>query len=110
MGGADGKGREGEPMAKARRGRDEGSIEELPSGKFRARVSTKDPATGARRMVTRAFDTKREALSFRDELLRKKRAGLVLPEASTLGKWLDDWLAVQRTQLDPRSHDQLEQH
>jgi len=83
-----------------RRGRGEGLIDVLPSGKFRVRVSCTESGTGKRVVVTNTFDTKREALVFRDDMERRKRAGMtVLPPRSArkVGDWLDDWLAVQRT-------------
>src|SRR5262245_14062427 len=85
-------------MAK-RRGRGEGSVEELPSGKFRAVVSDgveTDPVTGKpkRRKVAFTADTKTEVLKWLRDRLQEKDAGqLAHCGRTTVGQWLDEWLA-----------------
>lgn len=85
---------------RTRRGRGEGSIEELPSGKFRVVVSAgHDPETHKRVKITRSFDTKGEALAFRDEMLRQQRHGelpLLGTRKMTVNAWLDTWIAGKR--------------
>src|SRR3712207_7803189 len=51
----------------------------LPSGKFRVVVSAGKAAdTGQRVKIQRTFDTKREAMVFRDEMLRQQRSGVAM--------------------------------
>ena len=89
-----------------RRGRGEGSIEELPSGKFRVVVSAgTDPANGKRVKITRTFDTKREAVVFRDEMLRQQRAGVTPTTGrALLADWLRQWLEKVKPQLATHSY------
>ena len=60
-----------------------------------------DPATGKRRQhYKQGFRTKREAEAALDELLSGVRSGDVVSQTSTtLGQFLDDWLASQNQRL-----------
>jgi len=88
-------------MAGNRRGRGEGSIEELPSGKFRVVISAGKKADGTRRKVARTFGTKREAVAWRSaQLARLNRGELADDTGLTLSAWLDLWLAERRTERD----------
>src|ERR1043166_3865911 len=89
-----------------RRGAGEGSIEVLPSGKFRVVVSAgKDPATGQRVKITRSFDTKREAAAFRDKMLQDRRAGVAPTTGrALLADWLRQWLEMVKPQLATHSY------
>jgi integrase len=82
---------------KARRGRGEGSIEELPSGKWRVIVSGgKDPATGKRLKKTATFESKVQALAWKNEQIQA--AGEKTEARTVLEEWTRRWLAeVQRT-------------
>lgn len=81
----------------SRRGRGEGAVEKLPSGSFRAVLSLGyDPETLKRVRLSRTFPTKREALEWREETLRQHRAGELTVTATTLGEWLDTWLALRK--------------
>jgi integrase len=89
-----------------RRGRGEGSIEQLPSGKFRVVISAGfDPSTGRRLKITGTFDTKKEAAAWRDDQLRQLRAGHTLRAGSTTVRdWVTHWLAVVRATVTPNTH------
>src|SRR4051812_532155 len=89
-----------------RRGRGEGSIEELPSGKFRVVVSAgRDAGTGKRIKITRSFDTKREALAFRDEMLTQQRAGVAPTQGrATLADWLRQWLELVKGKVETHTY------
>ena len=93
-----------------RRGRGEGSIEQLPDGKFRAFlsagfVSGKD-GKPKRRRISRTFDTKREALIFLRTLQAAQANGqFVIAEPSTVADWLDRWLALYQPQVAPSTYD-----
>lgn len=89
-----------------RRGRGEGSIEER-GGKFRVIISGGfDPQTGKRRKMTATFDTKKEALAWRDEQMQQRRKGLVATAGKmTLGEWLDRWLEIRKPKVAPKTYD-----
>ena len=93
-----------------RRGRGEGSIEQLPDGKFRAFlsagfVSGKD-GKPKRRRISRTFDTKREALIFLRTLQAAQANGqFVIAEPSTVADWLDRWLALYKPQVAASTYD-----
>jgi integrase len=85
-----------------RRGRGEGSIEELPSGKFRAILSAGIIPGGKRRRVTFTADTKREALAWlRERQAEQKRGTLADDGKMTLGEWLDRWLLAKKASVEP---------
>lgn len=70
----------------ARRGRGEGTIEQLPSGKWRAVLPGRSKAGR-----TKSFPSKAEAL----EWLRR-HADQRVASAGTLGGWLDEWLVLHQ--------------
>jgi integrase len=86
-----------------RRGRGEGSIEELPSGKFRVVLGGGvDPATGKRvKDTSEAFDTKREAMAWRTARQAERSRGVASDAGKiTLAGWLDRWLAVKKGKVE----------
>jgi hypothetical protein len=85
---------------KKRRGRGEGGIAELPSGKFRVVISGgRDYATDRRIKLTRTFDAEREALAIRDELLRQRRSGMALTTGrGRVAERRRQWLGVMQGQ------------
>lgn len=87
-------------MAK-RRGRGEGSIEELKNPtRFRVTLSFGvDPATGKRRKASKTFRTKKDALDWRD---RQRRDGY--GAAGTLGDWLTSWLELHKAHAAPQNY------
>lgn len=87
-------------MAK-RRGRGEGSIEQLPDGRWRAVLSQGiDAATGKRQRRKLYGRTKAEALA---KLRAAQAAGATPDGKATLGEWLDRWLEQKRGQVQPAS-------
>jgi integrase len=94
-------------MAKSRRGRGEGSIEELPSGKWRAVLSNGlDPATGKRRKLTYTADTKKEAqVWLRERQGERDRGQLADAGKMTVGEWLDQWLAGRKPDIAGKTYD-----
>src|SRR5690242_2040074 len=94
-------------MSRQRRGRGEGSIEKLPSDKFRVVLSAgKDPETGKRQKLAATFDTKKEALRWRDEQLSLLRTGRVAVAGArmTLGDWLRQWLQIVKPKVARHTH------
>ena len=74
-----------------------GSIEQLPSGKYRAVVSSMDPLTGKRIKLARTFETMEEAVTFRNEASgrqKRQRAG-----KKTVGEWLEEWLQLKQGKI-----------
>ncbi len=84
-------------MSKKRRGRGEGSIEILPSGKYRAVVSSVDPLTGKRLKTTSTFATKDEAVAWRNAMIAEKNTNA--SGGRTVGKWLEEWLEVKKGKI-----------
>jgi integrase len=98
-----------ERRARPRRGRGEGSIEERKGheGKVRFRVVVrgKDAATGKSVKMTATFDTKKEALAYRDTLLRGVREGITVTSGrATVADWLRQWLEKVKPQLATHSY------
>lgn len=92
-------------MAGKRRGRGEGSIEQLPSGKFRAILSAGKSGAGRRVKLTHTADTKKEALRWlRDRQAEADRGQLVEPSKVTLEEWLTRWLEDKRPTIEPASY------
>lgn len=92
-------------MATRRRGRGEGSIEVLPSGKFRVVLSCGVGPGGKRQKMTRTFLTKREAAAWRDEQLAARRRGVVAFAGSlTLREWLERFAESKRTTSEGHTH------
>jgi integrase len=89
-----------------RRGRGEGSIERLPSGKFRAELGAgKDPATGKRVKDRKTFDTKREAIAWRSARQAERSRGVAVNDGGmTVSAWLDTWLEGKRSTTEPATH------
>ena len=81
-------------MAGKRRGRGEGGVEELPSGKWRVVLSR--TVAGRRHRESKAFPTKKEALAWRDA-----RRGAGPSPAGTFGSWLDAWLPLHKAAVAP---------
>jgi integrase len=92
-------------MAK-RRGRGEGSIEELPSGKFRVVLSLgRDPATGKRRKLQETFDTKKAALAWKHEQQTAHGKGQLADAGKlTVGQWIDQWLEAKRAKVEANTY------
>jgi integrase len=99
-------------MAARRRGRGEGSIEQLPSGKFRVVLSLgTDPVTKKQRKATATFPTKREALAWRAEQQAARGKGQLADAGRlTVGGWLDQWLAYKRDRVQTRTWEPYESH
>lgn len=99
-------------MAANRRGRGEGSIEQLPSGKWRAILSLGiDPVTRKRDKMTFTADTKKEALAWlRDRQTEQNKGILADPGKITVAEWLDQWLELKKPKVEPRSWEPHEQH
>jgi integrase len=99
-------------MAKSRRGRGEGSIEELPSGKWRAILSDGiDPATGRRHKRTFTADTKAAVLRWLRERLQERDAGtLAHCGRLTVAEWSARFLAFKQERVSARSLEPYELH
>ncbi|HYE77950.1 MAG TPA: site-specific integrase [bacterium] len=79
-------------MAK-RRGRGEGTIEELPSGRFRAALTVRTIGGGARKdRISETFDTRTQAAEWLAEQRTKFKYGKLAVTTATLGEYLDGWI------------------
>src|SRR5262249_17907156 len=77
------------------------------NGRCRVVVSGTDKATGKRKKLTATFDTKKEAVIFRDELLRQQRlnGGILIDSGKqTVAGWLDEWLKVKKGKVEPATY------
>jgi integrase len=92
-------------MVRQRRGRGEGSIEDLPSGKWRATLSLGvNPQTGKRDKLHFTADTKKEALAWLRSAQADQSKGILAdPGKITVADWLDQWLVMKRPKIEPRS-------
>lgn len=87
-------------MAKRRRGRGEGGVEQLPSGSWRAVTPARtDPATGKRVRESKTFPTKPEALTW----LAQQTAAPKPVASGTVGEWLDKWLESHARRVAPKT-------
>jgi integrase len=83
----------------SRRGKGEGSIEKLPSGKFRAVLTTgRDPTTGKQLTASKTFETRREAVEWKDEYGEQARGEWA---KKPLAAWFDNWLGIKRADVEP---------
>ncbi len=89
-------------MAK-RRGRGEGSIEQLPSGNWRAVVVLgSDPETGRRVRLTKTCRTKSLALDWMRSRQMEKAEGRVSAGGRvSLAEWMTRWLEAKKLQVEP---------
>jgi integrase len=88
-----------------RRGQGEGSLEELPSGKWRAIFSNGKTKDGRQRKVTSpVFATKREADDWLAQQKVDRRMGkLIVPTRIPLETWLKQWLTSMKSRVSPLS-------
>ncbi|AFZ67026.1 site-specific integrase [Deinococcus peraridilitoris] len=76
------------------RGKGEGNIEELPSGRYRARFVVGYHANGTPRRISKSFETKKQAQAWlRDQATAHESGLLVEPTKITVDEWLDQYLA-----------------
>jgi integrase len=93
-------------MPRKRRGRGEGSIEQLPSGKWRAILSLGKGVDGNRRKLAETFDTKQQALAWlRQRQAESSRGQLADSGFLTVGEWLDQWLADKKIAVEPNTYE-----
>lgn len=86
----------------ARRGRGEGHVERLPSGKWRAVVSLGAATGGRRRKRLGPYDTKADALkALRQELSARDHGRAADAGDMTVGQWLSRWLQLKKARVEP---------
>lgn len=93
-------------MAIRRRGRGEGSIEQLPSGRWRAVLALgADPDTGKRVRLTATRATKTEVLAWlRSRQSEKAEGRMSMGGRVPLEDWMTKWLEAKRLQVEPATH------
>jgi integrase len=92
-----------------RRGRGEGSVERLKSGKWRAVLSAgSDPLTGRQRKLRETLPTKEQALDWLADRRQERRQGTLATGKMTLAAWLATWLDGKRATVEPQSWDNYE--
>lgn len=92
-------------MADRRRARGSGSVDQLPSGKWRVRWYTRDG-----RHPSRTFALKSDAEKFlRRTLVDSERDGADLaPQRETLASLIDPWWATHKASVKPRTAERYE--
>jgi integrase len=99
----------GRPRAK--RGRGEGTIEELPSGLWRARLDAGFDASGKRQRLSRTFQQVTDARQWlREQLSKKDREGLVSTGSDTLAEWSIEWLTSKADTTESATSRKYRQH
>jgi integrase len=97
-------------METPRRNRGEGSIQELPNGQVKVRMSFVD-AQGKRHQPTAYFPTKKEARAWlHDQHSKHVRGQLADSGRRTLGEWLSEWLTIKKPQVEPNTFVYYEQN
>ena len=94
---------------KKRRGRGEGSVEELPDGRWRAILSL-GVVNGKR--VRRKFygKTKKEVLTKLRECQARQNAGTLTDAGKlTVGEWLEKWLELRKAKIEASTYRRYEQ-
>lgn len=92
----------GTPKKKRRRGRGEGSIEQLPSGSWRATWNFENPATGQADRIRFTHTVKETVL---DWLADRRRDGVPTTDANrTVEEYADEWLEAQKARVDDSSY------
>lgn len=87
-----------------RRGRGEGSIEELASGQWRAFLSAGLDGNRKRIRLSKTADTKREALDWlRARQAESAKGVLAIAGQMTVGDWLGRWLDLKRAKVEPET-------
>jgi len=85
-------------MAKRKRGRGEGGVELLPSGRWRGVVCR--VVEGKRVRASKTFDSKPEALAW----VAAQQVKADAPAVGTLGEWIDLWLEQVKANAAPSNH------
>src|SRR6516164_178400 len=97
-------------MKSQRRGRGEGSITQLPNGKFKVRISYID-GNGKRHQPTKYFDSRKEAVAWRNDQQAKSDKGqLANAGRRTVGAWLTEWLEMKKPEWEPNTYSYHEQN
>jgi integrase len=97
-------------MSKSRkRARGDGTVVELPSGKWRGQISGGiDITTGQRLRKSATFETEKEARAWLRTMGGDRERGLVdftpATDQETLGEWLDVFLADKRATTEPGTY------
>jgi integrase len=86
-------------VAKRKRGRGEGGVEQLPSGRWRGVVCR--IVDGERVRASKTLPTKPEALAW---VAQQVAAGTKPAAAGTVGEWLDTWLVRQKAGTGAANH------
>jgi integrase len=88
-----------------RRGRGEGTVRQLPDGRWQARLSLGKRRDGKRRRRVFYGKTKGEVLAQLREA-QANRARVVKAKAGTMtvGAWLDTWLGAKKGQVEPGTY------
>lgn len=87
-----------------RRGRGEGSLEELPSGKWRAVLTDGKMPDGGQNKVSATFEKRRQAVEWLEEQRSLRRTGATYAQSGmSVKSWLEQWLKLIRCRISEGS-------
>lgn len=88
-----------------RRGRGEGSYEQLPSGSWRAKIEVTPPESEKREWLRETFGTKAEAIAWLSARKAEQVKGrLANPGRLTVGEYLEEWLRGIAGEVESSTH------
>lgn len=87
------------------KGNGQGSVEQLPSGKWRWRLTISRPGCEPRRIsgVARTKSEAHQALA--RSVTERERGTLLAGDRLSLGQWLDGWIEGRQSQVSATTHD-----
>ncbi|THF70146.1 site-specific integrase [Deinococcus sp. Arct2-2] len=89
------------------RGNGDGGVYRLPDGRYRWQVTVGRDANGKQKRLTGIAENKTEANRRRTEVLAAYQQGKIsLPSTTTLGDWLDLWLARRQPHIAVGTYEQ----
>lgn len=93
-----------------RRGRGEGSVEQIGQDRWRAWISAGKGTDGKRVRLSHVAATKREAVAWLRERQGEQAKGQLASAGKiTVAGWLDEWLAAKKAKVEPASYTSHEQ-
>lgn len=96
---------------KRTRANGEGGIYKTADGRYRWQITVGHDESGKQIRLSRSAPTKREASQMLADALTAHQRGLVsLPNATTLGEWLDLWLSRRRPHVSVGTYEQYVFH
>lgn len=85
---------------KARKPKGDGSIQQLPNGKYKVQVTIGRDVNGKQIRKSVTINSQKEAVSIKNKLINEQQEGaLVKPNKCKLSDYIERWLSMKETQL-----------